>query len=161
VALDPRQLAERTLQLIGDDGLRASMGSAGRSKVGREYRWSRVIARYEAVWDRLATEAARAGIVRAPEAENPFNLGPRAVFSHYASHALQSGQQVVAATRTLDDTPYNETSLILRPALLQALLTQARESASLEALVASVDAPGGHAWYAVTWLIKYGLLSLR
>jgi glycosyltransferase involved in cell wall biosynthesis len=160
VALDTRQLAERTLRLIGDDTLRATMGAAGRSKVGRDYRWSRVIARYEATWDRLAAEAARVGIVPAPTARNPFNLGPSAIFPHYASHTLHPGQRVVAATRTLDDTPYNETGLILRPALLQALLTGARDGASLGGLAASAGAPPDQAWYALTWLVKYGLLTL-
>ena len=48
VAINTEQLAGRLLDLIGDDGLRARMGTAGRTKVAREFRWSRVIARYEA-----------------------------------------------------------------------------------------------------------------
>jgi glycosyltransferase involved in cell wall biosynthesis len=160
VAIDTRQLGDRLLELIGDDGLRARMGVAGRAKVEREYRWSRVIARYEATWDRLSAEAARTGIIALAEPENPFNLGPQSIFSHYASQALQPSQRVTAATGELDDAPYNEISVILRPALLEKLLARARDGASLGELVASADAPPGYAWYAVTWLLKYGLLQL-
>jgi glycosyltransferase involved in cell wall biosynthesis len=160
VAIDTGQLAERLLALIGDDGLRAKMGTAGRTKVRRAFRWSHVIARYEAMWDRLAADATRTGLVSPADLDNPFNLGPRSLFSHYASHRLEPGQRVTAATQALDDAPYNETSVVLRPALLETLLTRAREGASLEQLVASADAPPGHAWYALTWLVKYGLLQL-
>jgi glycosyltransferase involved in cell wall biosynthesis len=160
VAIDMAQMADRLIQLIGDDALRKSMGAAGRNKVGREYRWSRVITRYEATWDRLAAEAARAGIVPAPTPQNPFNLGPGAIFPHYASHTLHAGQRVVAASATLDDAPYNETGPILRPDLLQGLLEGARNGASLGALVATATAPESHTWYALTWLLKYGLLRL-
>jgi glycosyltransferase involved in cell wall biosynthesis len=160
VAIDPAQLAARTLQLIGDEGLRASMGAAGRHKIARDYRWSRVIARYEAVWDQLAVEAARVGIVQGATAANPFNLGPASIFSHYASHTLRPEQRVVASTRTLDDVPYSEASVILRPALLERLLASVGEGACLADLVSSAQAPDGHAWYALTWLVKYGLLTL-
>lgn len=160
LAIDTTQLAARTLQLIGDERLRASMAAAGRNKVGRDYRWSRVLARYEALWDDLASEAARVGVVRSPTASNPFNLGPSALCSHYASHVLRPAQRVAATTRTLDEAAYNEASLILRPALLQRLLSAAGDGASLGDLVASSQAPEGHAWCALTWLLKYGLLRI-
>jgi hypothetical protein len=159
VAIDPAQLAARTLQLVGDDGLRASMGAAGRRLVQRDYLWSRVIARYETVWDELAAQASRVGVVHPPTRANPFNLGPATVFPHYPSHALRPEQRVVATARTLDDAPYNEVSLILQPALLQRLLTAAGDGASLGALAAAAHAPEGHAWYALSWLLKYGLLG--
>jgi hypothetical protein len=160
VALNTTQLADRTLQLITDDGLRASMAAAGRRKVDREYRWSRIIARYEKVWDRLAAEAARAGVVPGATAGNPYNLGPASIFGHYASHALQPDQRVRAASRVVDDAPYNETSRILQPAMLQALLTRACDGATLGELAASAPAPEDHAWYGMVWLLKYGLLTL-
>jgi glycosyltransferase involved in cell wall biosynthesis len=160
VAIDLGQLARRVLQLVGDEGLRARMAAAGRAKVERTYRWSRVIARYEDTWDRLALEASRVGIVRAPEPEHPFNLGPGALFSHYASHSLGADRRVTAVTQVLDDMPYTETVPILQPTLLHALLAGARDGASLGALAASADAPPDQAWYALTWLVKYGLLTL-
>ena len=158
VAVDTAQLADRLLELIGDDALRARMGAAGRAKVDRTFRWSRVIARYEAIWDQLAAEAARTGMVSSGESNNLFNLGPGSIFSHYASHALDPARRVTATAQALDETPYNETGVVLQPALLQGLLARARLGASLEELVASTGAPPGHAWYALTWLLKYGLL---
>jgi glycosyltransferase involved in cell wall biosynthesis len=160
VAIDPEQLADRLLGLIGDEARRATMGVAGRAKVGREFRWSQVIARYEATWDRLSAQAAHTGIVSSSDAVNPFNASPHTIFSHYASHAFQPGQRVTATTDTLDDSPYNEASVVLRPALLEALLVRARGGASIEELVAAAQAPPDHAWYALTWLFKYGLLRL-
>jgi len=160
VAIDTEQLAARLLQLIGDEGLRAKMGAAGRAKVAREYRWSRVIARYEAVWDELAAEAARVGIVQPQSAANPFNLGPGTIFFHYASHTLRPEQRVIATTATLDDAPYNEVTPVLQTALLERILTKAQRGASVANLVASAKAPEDHAWYAITWLLKYGLLRL-
>jgi glycosyltransferase involved in cell wall biosynthesis len=159
VAVDTAELAARTLQLISDDGLRASMAEAGRAKVRREYRWSHVIARYEAVWDSLSADAARAGIVRPAAARNPYNLGPATVFSHYASHPLTPGRRVKATTAALDDVPYNETATLLQTELLQRLLTRAQDGATLANLVTTAKAPEAQAWYAVTWLLKYGLLK--
>jgi hypothetical protein len=112
------------------------------------------------MWDELAAEAARTGVTRAPSPENPFNLGPGSLFSHYASSTLRPNQRVMATTASLDDTPYGETSVILQPLLLRALLALARDGASLEELVSAADAPAGHAWYGLTWLLKYGLLRL-
>jgi len=161
VAIDMDQLADRVLLLIGDEARRAAMAAAGRAKIGREFRWSQVIARYEATWDRLSAEAARTGLVSPSESDNPFNLGPQTVFPHYTSHRFPPGQRVTATTQALDDTPYNEATVVLRPVLLQSLLARAREGAVLEDLVASSSAPPSHAWYALTWLLKYGLLRLE
>jgi len=160
VAIDMDQLARRVLQLIGDEGLRATMAAAGKRKVERDYRWSRVIARYEDVWDRLAADASRTGIVRGLEPHHPFNLGPATIFPHYASSPLRPDQRVTAVAASVDDRPYADTVPILRPALLQGLLAGARDGASVESLVAAAGAPPAHAWYAVTWLIKYGQLTV-
>ena len=121
VAIDPAQLAARTLQLIGDDGLRASMAAAGRNKIGRDYRWSRVIARYEAVGP-----ARRGGGPRGHRAgaDGCKPVQPRSCLCLLSLRVARAApeQRVVASTRTLDDAPHNEVSLILRPALLQRLL---------------------------------------
>ena len=82
------------------------------------------------------------------------------MFSHYASHALTPNRRVVAISRTLDDTSYNEISIVLRPALLRAVLGLARDGISIEKLTGAADAPGEHTAYATAWLLKYGLLRL-
>jgi glycosyltransferase involved in cell wall biosynthesis len=157
VAVDMDQLATRVLQLVHDDGLRASMGAAGKEKARRDYRWSRVIARYEETWDRLASEAALTGVP--PAGKNPYNLGPAHIFSHYASHQLLPDDYVVATAESATEGPYNETATALPPALLEDLVARAQrpirvESLSQQSAHGSPDA----ALYAIVWLMKYGLL---
>jgi glycosyltransferase involved in cell wall biosynthesis len=158
VAVDTDQLAARLLALIDDEGLRERIAKAGRAKVACDYRWSRVIARYEAAWNLLASEAARTGIVRPRAPRNPFDIGPQTVFPHYSSHTLDPSRRVIATSTTIDDSPYNETAIVLTPALLARLLRLAQRETSVGDLVRSADAPEGHAAYAVVWLLKYGLL---
>jgi glycosyltransferase involved in cell wall biosynthesis len=158
VAVDTEQLAARLLALIADEPLRERMARAGRTKVARYYRWSRVIARYEANWDLLAAEAARTGLVAPRTLDNPFNLGPQQVFPHYASHALDPARHVIATGAPLDEHPYNETTIVLTPGLLDRLMALAQREVSVADLVSSAGAPPAHAIYAVVWLLKYGLL---
>jgi hypothetical protein len=119
-----------------------------------------VIGRYEAEWDRLAAGARQTGIPRAPDPAQPYGLGPRAIFSHYPSHTLAADCRLEATSAALDEASYNESSVVLRPDLLRALLNRAGGGATLEEIVGSVDAPEGHAAYGATWLLKYGLLRL-
>jgi hypothetical protein len=160
VALDLDQLTNRLLRLVIDEPLRAAMGAAGRLAASRDYRWSRVIARYEAMWDRLFDEADRAGIAPATTERNPYGLGPRQLFSHYPSHTLTPDCRVMATASEVDVTPFNETSLVLRPALLRAIVAASQEGATLEDLTAAVGAPVDHTTYATAWLLKYGALRV-
>lgn len=157
VAVDLEQLGDRLLRLIGDSDLRRSMGRAGTAKVGREYRWSRVIGRYEREWARLRAEAERAERVEVEV--NPYCLGSNRIFSGYPSRQLLATDRVRATGAILDEAPYNETALVLSPRLLLALLDAAREPASVEDLVASVDASEDDGWFAVQWLLKCGALA--
>jgi glycosyltransferase involved in cell wall biosynthesis len=162
VAVDMPQLVDRVLRLIGDEGLRAAMGRAGRAKVDGEYRWSRVIARYEDTWDGLAAEAQTTGPAGA--GDNPYNLGPGRIFPHYSTRALTRSERLVSSGEPLDVRPYNETTAILEPSLLARL--QARAVAGGDAgvtvadLLAAGDVPEAQAWSAVLWLLKYGALRL-
>jgi glycosyltransferase involved in cell wall biosynthesis len=162
VAVDMSQLVDRVLRLIGDEDLRAAMGRAGRAKVDREYRWSRVIARYEDTWDRLVAEAQAAGPAAA--GENPYNLGPGRIFSHYSARTLTPDQRLVSSGAALDDRPYNETTAILEPALLARLTARADAGGdagvSVADLLAASGVPETQAWSAVLWLVKYGVLRV-
>jgi hypothetical protein len=158
-AVDLNQLADRLLRLIADVSLRSRLGSAGRAKVDSQYRWSRVIGRYEATWDRLAESAQRTGLDSAQI--NPFALGPQQLFAHYPSHTLGPDSRLIAAPQPLDERPFNETSMVLRPVLLHAIVTSAARGGSLQELAASVDASTEHALYAIAWLLKYGFLQIE
>ena len=160
VAVDLAQLAERVLRLIGDAGLRAAMGAAGRAKVDREYRWSRVIARYEETWDRLAAEALAAGLP--PAGDNPYNLGPARIFPHYPSQTLSPDRRLAACGDPSDVRPYEEVAWLVEPPLLARLHACAAAGGEAGAPVAdllveaSLPAPQGE--FAVRWMLKYGLL---
>jgi hypothetical protein len=162
VAVDMPALVERVLRLIGDEGLCAAMGRAGRAKVDREYRWSRVIARYEETWDRLAAEARATGPAAA--GDNPYNLGPGRIFSHYSARVLTPDARVASSGAPLDVRPYNETTAILEASLLARIEARADEGAAAGVRIADLLAAGGvpeaQAWSAVLWLIKYGVLRV-
>jgi glycosyltransferase involved in cell wall biosynthesis len=162
VAVDMIQLADRVLRLIGDDRLRTAMGEAGAAKVDRHYRWSRVIARYEETWDRLAAEARVTGIV--PADANAFNLGSGRIFPHYPSRLLAADQRLTVGGGPIDVRPYNEAGVLLEPALLERLIARTRAAGALGAtvtdLLAAGDVPDAQTWFAVLWMLKYGALRL-
>ena len=132
------------------------MGAAGREKARRDYRWSRIIARYEETWDHLAAEAVLAGVP--PAGKNPYNLGPAHIFSHYASHQLQPDDRVVATTKTATEGPYNETAAALPSALLADLVARAQRPIGVGRLSRSAHGSPDAALYAIVWLLKYGVL---
>lgn len=50
---DPRAMATRLLELLGDPARRAEMGGCGREKVAREFSFAQQSARYEALFDEV------------------------------------------------------------------------------------------------------------
>ncbi|HEY3381276.1 MAG TPA: glycosyltransferase family 4 protein [Vicinamibacterales bacterium] len=156
VAIDLPQLADRVLRLVQDPSLRASMGAAGRAKAAREYKWSRVVARYEACWNVLADQARTTGLVSA--GEHLYNLGAGRIFSHYASHRVHRDERLVAVGEGLDVRPYNETAVLLDHELLSRVHSKAANGATVTQLLEAAQAPEAQAWFAVQWLLKYGML---
>jgi hypothetical protein len=162
IAVDMAQLADRVLALMADDGLRLRMGRAGRAKVDRAYRWSRVIARYEELWDRLAADAQAGGIPSA--GANPYNLSPAYVFSHYPSHTLDPDQRVTAHGDLDDVRPHDETAVIFDRACLGRLHARAAAGGSagvsVRELLTTDAGPDAQSSAAVLWLLKYSLLRV-
>jgi hypothetical protein len=157
--VDLDTLGERVVALLTDDALRERMGQAGRNKVARTYVWSRVIPRYEAIWDELAA-AARAVATDGP-ARNPYSLGPGAVFAHYPSGTLDSATTLVATVRHADEAPFRDTGAWLRGDLLDRVLELATPSIVAGDLIGRIDLPPGQTWFAVAWLMKYGFLAIQ
>jgi glycosyltransferase involved in cell wall biosynthesis len=158
VAVDLEQLADRILRLVHDDDRRAAMGRAGRAKVDRSYRWSRVIARYEECWDRLAVEAQHGGIVKPAQPQNPFNVPTARMFTHYASRVLGDDDRVVHAGICPDAAPYSETREVLQPEALQAIVAACDAPVRVGDL-AKAGLLGRTARAGIVWLMKYGRLS--
>lgn len=159
VAVDLDQLADRVLRLIHDDALRADMGRRGREKVDREFRFSTIIGRYEALWDDLAAEAARVGLPS--PADNPYNFGSARIFSHYATRTL-SADDVVVATHPQPriDAAYNEVGQVLRADALTLMVASAVEPVRVGDLLARLGEPIDRAWFTLLWAIKYDLLRV-
>ncbi len=158
VAVDVEQMAARLLTLINDADLRRTMGAAGRRKGSRDFRWSAVVSRYEAMWDRLAEKAARLSVHTADAPANAYSAGPRAIFPHYTSATLAADARLVRTARPFADAPFNETAPVLRRDLLGRILHRARDGASVGDLAALAP---GDAEYAAAWLLKYGLLRVE
>ena len=106
VAVDLDQLVDRILRLVADRELRRTMGAAGRARVDAEFRWSRIIARYEAMWDRLAVQAQTTGLP--PAADHAYNFGPGRAFAHYPSRPLTATHRLLAGDDPTGVRPYDE-----------------------------------------------------
>ena len=165
VAIDLEQLADRVIALVNTPGLRAAMGAAGRTHADAEFRFSRVIGRYEEAWDELSLVAA--GSTRTTLAPSPWNLDHVTVFGHYPSRQLTPDDEVVATGQALDISPFSEVATLLSPALLAGILAAAASPVSVgrlrEAtggLVAAHFDPGAVVDAGVIWLLKYGMLRL-
>jgi glycosyltransferase involved in cell wall biosynthesis len=163
VAVDLPQLADRVLRLVDDEALRMKMGRAGREKVDREYRFSTIVRRYEALWDDLAAEAARVGLPA--EAANPYDVGAARIFGHYATRALSPDDRVVTTTDANGrpasiDASYTEARALLREDVIRAMLASAATPIAVRDLIARGGAAADQAWFTVLWLVKYDLLRV-
>ena len=56
---DAERLATVIDALLGDPGLRAAIGGAGRQRMQREHTWARVAQRFETAYDLAAAHARR------------------------------------------------------------------------------------------------------
>ena len=156
VAVDLEQLSARLLHLIHDAGARQAMGRAARRKVEREYAWSRVIPRYEREWNRL--RLASDGVLQPSTGANPFALSQPVLFSGYASRELTPSTRLRATTIVADEAPYDEVAPLLKPDVLARIIDAAAEGSTVETLVAASGVAEAEAWFAIQWLLKYGLL---
>ena len=162
VAIDTGQLAERLLELIGDEALRAKMAAAGRAKVDREYPvepGDRPL--------RSDVGSSRRRRRRAPASCRPPSPATRSTSDRDRSFPItrrtrfEPGQRVIGHDRRRSTTRRTtRPAWCSGPRCSRPSSPGRRDGASLEELVASADAPRAHAWYAVTWLLKYGLLRL-
>ncbi len=163
VAIDLDALRDAVVRLVNDAGLRRTMGEAGRVRAAAEFRFSRIIARYEEAWDALAARAA----ARPPSlpVASPWNLDPVTVFGHYPTRRLETCTEVVATGSPADLLPFSDVTTLVTPRLLATLLSLAETPASVGLLRAEAahDVPptldaARVVDAAVLWLLKYGLL---
>jgi glycosyltransferase involved in cell wall biosynthesis len=169
VAIDLEQLADRLATLIADEPRRLAMGAAGRTKVRDRFRASAVIRQYEALWDELAADAARLADWRTvPAATTPgpdspaidaAALSPAGVFRAYPTRFLSPADAVVIVPGVAIDPPYRDVAPLLDPTLLAAVCARCASPAPIGDLVALAP-QAARGWFAVLWLLKYGVLRL-
>jgi hypothetical protein len=127
--------------------------------VASEFAWSRVIPRYEAVWEELA-EAARREPDQDPE-DNPFNVAAAPHFSHYASRVLTDADEVVATGESLLEGAYADVAPWLPAAVVEQVVSAARTPVTVGWLAGAGLAEPAMIRYVVRWLVKYGVVRVR
>lgn len=169
VAIDTAQLADHLRDLIADEPRRAAMGSAGKTKVRERFRTSAVVRHYERWWDELAVAAAAltewrrpaavAPRLEAPSASDAAALSPAHIFRSYPTGFLSPDDTLATVAGVAIDPPYSDVAVLLDRRLLEAIRdrcatpTLVRDAVAL----APIEARG---WFAVLWLMKYGVLRI-
>jgi glycosyltransferase involved in cell wall biosynthesis len=169
VAVDTEQLADGVLALVADAERRRAMGEAGRAKVRARYRASAVVRAYEAWWDTLAAACAAgtgAGGREAVEAPPPAPAGaaggapsPAAFVRACPTGLLAPVDRVATVPGVAIDPAYSDVAALLDPRLLVAVQTRCASPTPVRDLVALASLEG-RGWFAVMWLLKYGVLRV-
>jgi glycosyltransferase involved in cell wall biosynthesis len=168
VAIDTEQLADHLRALIADEPRRLAMGAAGRAKVRARFRASAVVRHYEAWWDELAAAMATVSDWRqpapqpgggAPGAADPAALSPAAIFHAYPTGFLSPDDAIATVPGVAIDPPYSDVGVLLDRRLLEVIVARCASPARVGDVVrlAPVEARG---WFAVMWLLKYGVLRV-
>lgn len=101
-SVEPGPLRDRLIALVDSPELRRSLGAAGRQRAMREFDWSVIYARYQALWDELGEIRARGAadpalrLAAAPKAA-PVRPDPFTAFAGYPTHHVTAATQVRAA----------------------------------------------------------------
>jgi glycosyltransferase involved in cell wall biosynthesis len=112
VAVDIGATAEAYIALIGNPGLRATLGDAARRAAQANFDWRHIIARYQALWTELAER--RAAAVESAPARGPLHwparADPFALFAGYPTEVLSPRHRLEAG-----DFPCDLAGLVEHP----------------------------------------------
>jgi hypothetical protein len=162
VIVDVEALAAALGRLLVDASLRRRMGDASRRRAVEHFAWNAIVRRYEALWDELGAEAARAPV---SGAERPYLHAPYgAAYREYPTAWLRGDERVrvtASGRRVLDGDEglptYHPSGL--DPALIErALARVAAGAAPLDPLARRLG-PGPAPRRAILWLLKYGFVQ--
>jgi glycosyltransferase involved in cell wall biosynthesis len=173
VSVDVPSAAAAIGRLVGDDSYCRALGTAARSRAVDQLSWSRVIARYEALWaEQDAARRSRAAAATDPRAPASYPPADRS-FASYPSRWVGSEDEDVAATEhaerdlprllSLPLTNHVAESRVSDASLLLAALAEARPRCPISSLVAVLRAAGvdrRRARATLAWMLKYDLLRL-
>jgi len=167
VAVDAGAAGALLARLVGDAGLRARFGAAGRARAVERFAWPHVVRAYEALWADQARELARhRGAARPAPGWYP---PPEAAFGAYPSAWLSEASRLRAAADALPRLagllamPLTSTAPERRctdPAALAAALRAAARPRAVGELVAHLGPDPTAARAAIMWLLKYALLEV-
>jgi glycosyltransferase involved in cell wall biosynthesis len=158
VAIDLNQLHQKVMLLAENQELRKAIGEIGRNKVRREFLWSKVIQRYERLWDQLSQEASAVGLLN--DYENPFNFDQFQIFGHYATRPLMLDDRLEPLPFGSFPTPYEELQSLIDECSVEGIWEIAKEKLQVQDLIARLHLPQEQAWLVITWMIKYHLLKV-
>jgi glycosyltransferase involved in cell wall biosynthesis len=169
VALDVEALASALARLADDPALRRAMGRAGRRHAQGEFDWAQIIPRYQALWVELAERRRGAAAAGRLASVHPARPDPFQAFAGYPSRFLAPETRLrrdLHSPELLEALLASPLLTFAGPALLPQhemrwLLDRARGGACVAELLAEIDRPRHPiAWRSLSWLLKYGLLSI-
>jgi glycosyltransferase involved in cell wall biosynthesis len=164
--VDLPALAAALTRLVADPALRASLGRAAAKRARDHYAWPKVIARYEAEWKRLATQAVEPRVV---PARHPLCLDYDSAFAAFPTERCDPQARVCASP--LADSVlargsypiYPELKALFSDAEYRFVLALAKHPTTLAAIEAELARalPERAAWklqLVLAWMLKHGLL---
>lgn len=166
--VDPVALVEAMRRLADDADLRAAMGEAGRLRAATAFDWPVVLRQYDALCAELAD--IRRGQPASPESL-PVRADPFHRFAHYPSRQIgadtmckanSDAAQRLRAISELNLAAYGFSPDVFAadsPGRLLAAMTG--DEIALDDAIVRSGLDRGQAMRALTWLAKFGMVSLR
>lgn len=169
--VDLEALVASLEQLLLQPAERERLSQAARVHA-EQYRWSRLIPRYEGLWKRLSERALQAPSWGSTVPLSPLNMDSYEIFGHYPSRKLEpwvlvelteAGREILAGAPL--PTPHRDIAPLLHTQLLMPILQQlaggAQPMRDLEQWGAHLEAPPDLLRHHVLWAAKYGLVRLK
>ena len=168
VAVDVEAMAQAIATLADAPALRRTMGDSGRGRAQRDFDWSTIIERYQALWTELHSQRNQAAAPRPgafPARPEPFRA-----FASYPSLALapdmilslgRTSPAMIEVFLALPIVAFAGPHLPSAEALQSVVRRVEIGPATVEDILkAGVSAAPDASWRGLGWLLKYGFLSL-
>jgi alpha-maltose-1-phosphate synthase len=173
VAVDIAHCAIRIAALAANPDLRRDLGHRGRVRIERDYDWSKILPRYEALWNELAAIRARADGAGSRPPAQVGQTDPFVAFGHFATARLTADSTVscpdAAAQNRLADIRANPSHTVLLPLLVTTtdmigILDFLRDRRT--ATVAQIEAKFAYLRrekiaLSLLWMAKFGVLRIN
>ncbi len=159
----PSELERSLEKLILNPELRCSMGIQGKKRAFSEYRWEKVIAQYENLWEQLFQKMQT--LPRPSDFETPFAPQFTHLFSHYPTRTLNDKMSVVIRPEGITllnggkfPSIYSDMPLILDQQVIADILEEIVSSSCTVGKLSSILHPKFRT--TLLWMAKYDLVEL-